>query len=364
MNSSKKNDNAESKNAKMNEERSFFAKIAEASLSGNYIEVQTLCEEYALRHSVSVYETITEFKDGRRRSILHFACQSSKDGTKIPAEDIVYQLLLSDWSKQHKILETDMAANNQQSLLRCKDADGMTPLMVACQLADRDSQLSYLRVQTLLLAGGNKLALARSKDGATSLHYAAGAGADKAMISQLYDAAKAAISVNSKGGGTPLHWAAGSKTNVVHTLDALISYCGADTGATNESGITPLILALASGNDDNATFLVERSSDADLGVILSGNVTAYHIAADMNLPRALRALLSKNEKNSESCCNIKNDRGETPLDLAVLSGNIECVMLLLPKDHPGCNDETEARIYAEERKFELEHRQQRQEKNH
>ena len=108
--------------------------------------------------------------------------------------------------------------------------------------------------------------------------------------------------------------------------------------------------------------MVERSSDADLGVILSGNVTAYHIAADMNLPRALRALLSRNGKNSETCCNMKNDRGEIPLDLAVLSGNIQCVMLLLPKDHMGYNDETEARIYAEERKFELEHKQQGQEK--
>jgi len=69
----------------------------------------------------------------------------------------------------------------------------------------------------------------------------------------------------------------------------------------------------------------------------------------MNLPRALRALLSKNGKNSETCCSMKNDRGETPLDLAVLSGNIQCVMLLLPKDHSGYNDETDARIYAEEK---------------
>jgi hypothetical protein len=214
---------AEGKNQKMMEERSFFMALAEASLSGDYKKVQSMSDDYSHRHSISVYETITQFKDGRGRTILHFSCQSivKDDGLKqgedqsADEDDIVYQLLRSEWSTRHKIVQSDTGKDTKDSLLRCKDSDGISPLMVACQLAEKNLQLSYRRVLTLLQAGGNKLALARSKDGATCLHYAAGAGADEAMISLLYDAAKAAIAVNSKGGGTPLHWCVANVTPIV-----------------------------------------------------------------------------------------------------------------------------------------------------
>ena len=168
---------------------------------------------------------------------------------------------------------------------------------------------------------------------------------------------------------------------MVPTMEALLSYCQADIRAKNEQGITPLFIALASGNDENAAFLVERGNDEDRSVILTGNVTAYHIAADMNLVHTLRALLSADENKStenkdergsssdqhsktqedaempktisEMCCTTKNDRGETPLDLAVLSGHVQCCMLLLPKDHLGRTDEAEATIFMEERRKEL-----------
>ena len=206
----KSSSSAEFKNAKINEERSFFANLIEATLQGKFEKVQSMCDEYAIQHSISVYDVLTEFKDGRGRTTLHFACQSTPEGDEsenTKEEDIVYQLLFSEWAKQHKVLETDTAATtSQHSILRCKDTDGITHLMVSCQLAEKDPKLSDRRVQILLQAGENKLALARSKDGATALHYAAGAGAAKDTICRLYDAAKAAVHVNSKRGGTPLHW--------------------------------------------------------------------------------------------------------------------------------------------------------------
>jgi tetratricopeptide (TPR) repeat protein len=140
-------------------------------------------------------------------------------------------------------------------------------------------------------------------------------------------------------------------------MKSLISYCHANIHAKSESGVTPLIVALASGNDGNATFLVENSDSDDRNVILPGNVTVYHIAADMNLPHALRSLLlSYDEASSNTSVplyRMKNERGESPLDLAVLSGNIQCVMMLLPKDHLGVNDETVARLFMRQRIEEL-----------
>lgn len=225
----KKNDmapfsTAEEKNQKMMEERFFFKALAEASLIGDYKKVQSMSDDYSRRHTISVYDTITQFKDGRGRTILHFSCQSIvKDAIKqeedqsvdADEDDIVYQLLRSEWSTRHKIIQSDTGKETKDSLLRCKDSDGISPLMVACQLAEKNPQLSYRRVLTLLQVGGNKLALARSKDGATCLHYAAGAGACEAMISLLYDAARAAITINSKGGGTPLHWCVTNVTPIV-----------------------------------------------------------------------------------------------------------------------------------------------------
>lgn len=140
-------------------------------------------------------------------------------------------------------------------------------------------------------------------------------------------------------------------------MKSLISYCHASIHAKSESGVTPLIVALASGNDGNAKYLVEHSDSDSRNVILPGNVTAYHIAADMNLPHALQALLLSYDEGSnnipEPLYRMKNDRGESPLDLAVLSGNLQCVMVLLPKDHLGFNDESEARLFMKHRSEEL-----------
>jgi len=317
---------AEQKNVAMSEARSFLSKFLEAALKGDAPAVQTMAVDYANKHNLTVFDVFTQFKDGRKRTALHFACSSNNNDTQI-----VRALTLSEWAQHHKLVEKDEEHNHV--FLRAKDTDGITPFMLAAQGATATLE----RVTTLLEAGGTKLGLARSKDGATALHYAAGAGANKDVIQALFEAGKVAAKTHSKQGGTPLHWAAASKKNVTETIKALLADpVNADINAANDQGLTALIVAVATGNDDNATCLIQHG--ADRGILLGGNLTVYHMAADTNMAKTLAAMLEFDKaldlhdpaNLSAKCCALCNDRGETPLDLALIEKHVACVKLLLP----------------------------------
>lgn len=328
-------DKATAQNAKMNEERTFLSKMLEQALEGDGIQVKLLVSDYAKKHKISCHEVLAQFKDGNKRTALHFSCQSTATPNNV---DILTTLLSSTWLSQ----------SSTETLVRLKDSEGLTCLMIAAQHPDR--RLGYQRVKTLLETGGNKLALARSKAGATSLHYAASVGASKDTIKALYEAGKVALNTNSKQGGTPLHWAAGTspkkekEEDFAEALTSLIDDCGADVNAPNDQGMPPLVLAAAANNDKAGTILVKNGADATK--ILPRNVTVFHMAADLNLIWTLSALLELENIDVQKYVGMKNDQGETPLDLAASEGHIGCVMLLLPN---GKNSEEEARAYIQEK---------------
>jgi len=102
-------------------------------------------------------------------------------------------------------------------------------------------------------------------------------------------------------------------------------------------------------------------------------VTVYHIAADLNLVGALSAMLEEDRVEEErmrkgethddtetvgqKCLKMKNDIGETPLDLAVKEGHVGCVMLLNNEA-----DEEAARTYIQEEQTKLKGKTQDQSK--
>jgi len=347
-----KTDQATAQNAKMNQERKFLSQMLSDSLDGKGQSIKILISEYAKEHKMTCYEVLSQFKDGNQRTALHFACQGNNvDG------DSVRVLLGSNW----------LSNTAKENLLRQKDKDGLTPLMMVAQHPNRD--LSYQRTKLLLQIGGNKLALARSQAGATALHYAAGMAASKETLNLLYNAGKICLRTNSKTGGMPLHWIAGTspktekESDFAEALTALIdiyhsslknedSNTNDDTAdqtdilnAPNEQGMPPLILAAAANNDKHASILVEKG--ANWSTILPGNVNLLHMAADLNLIRTLQAILSfqSSNENVAKYLAMQNNQGETPLDLASNEGHVGCVMLLLPN---GQNSEEEARDYIQQ----------------
>lgn len=339
---------AKERNAKMSAERAFLSELLDTSLRGDAAKVRRLVEDYSSSHpGVSCGEVLSQFKDGNKRTALHFACRSDfRPDEDDPGKDGVLDVLLSDaasWLGGEDVVN---------ALLRAKDVEGLTCLMESARHADRRAAIA--RVAALLRVGGGGLALARSKAGATALHYAAGVGADRDTIRSLWEVGKVALRTNSRQGGAPLHWAAGTspkedrRARFAETLVALIDDCGADLDAPNEQGMPALVLAAAANNDDAAATLVERGADATK--ILPGDVTVYHMAADLDLVRTLEALMTRSkEKERDDDDGVeplhlrKNDNGETPLDLAAAGGHVRCVQLLLPE---GRNTREDAETYV------------------
>jgi ankyrin repeat protein len=325
---------AEEKSAKMSTERAFLTKFLESALMGDASTLQTCVTDYLRQHiDVSPLEVLTQFKDGQKRTALHFACQSMSTPGEI---DIVQAILKDEWLPN---------AEARQIILQQKDQDGLTPIMLAAQ--HPDPQMAQKRVLLILdKADGVKLGLARSHTGATALHYAAGAGGTPETIRALYEAGHAALTTFSRQGGTPLHWAAAAGRDFSATMDQLIS-CGADVNAQDDSIPFPLVLAVAAGNDKHSKRLLQ-SPDISIDTKLPGNVTLFHMAADLNLVGTLALLLEKQQ--DKEILFQKNHDGLTALDLAAQEGHVGCVLLLLPETDGKTPTEDDAKAFTEDYK--------------
>ena len=312
------------KNSNMNADREFLTSLFESAVNSDAQTLLTKIKDYGAKNNMSPFQVIKGFKDGSKRSAVHFACQSipKDDDSK---EDVV-QVFLKEFS-----------AEEQVSLLEDVDATGFTPLILACQNMHRKS---YDRIKYILGIVGKNSASVRSADGGAALHYASGAGASNDIIKLLFEHGKEVIQINSKNVGTPLHWSAGvpASHDYSETLQTLLEDCGADVNALNERGVPALILAAANGNDQHCKMLVEHG--ADRGMILAGNVTVYHVAADLNMLMTLKAMIecdAKEENQNDTitfkCLQTKNSNGEAPIDLAAQKGHLECFKLITGEEN-------------------------------
>ena len=336
---------ADRNHMEMQNERSFLQSLLESALNGQFDQLMASAQKYAVEHKVSIDEILTSSKDGNKRNVLHFACLSNISN---PGEDIVELILKA----------LNQSKSGLANFVRGKDKSGNTPLMLVCQLDD--VILADKRLDILLKYGGTQQVLARAKTGATALHFAASQG-HTSLLSKLVAHGKAALHALSSS-GTPLHWAAGgggvgNSKDLSDTIQELISL-GAKPNLANDQGLTPLLLAVASCSDTNASILVKNGSDR--GIILQGNVTVFHMAADLNLVKTLKALLDPSSIKVDGeevdykdviskCLSLENSEEETPLDLAVKENHVECVRLLMPGGEAE-NDTKSAQIFIENNK--------------
>jgi ankyrin repeat protein len=109
-----------------------------------------------------------------------------------------------------------------------------------------------------LLQSDPILAMKRSSDGFTALHYAAFFGTAEAAAALLEHGADPAAIAENEMRVQPLHSAAA--VDATETARLLLD-AGADPNARQEGGFRPIDAAVQSGNDELYALLVERGAE-------------------------------------------------------------------------------------------------------
>ena len=172
------------------------------------------------------------------------------------------------------------------------------------------------------LDGNGRLAALRGADGATPLHMAALNSADPDVLGALVRHG-ADVGARNDGGETPLHWAVGGREDYVFDpaiLDVLIGH-GADVDARDGEGNTPLHLAALDKNPGLVEVLLRHGADVDARN--SDGDTPLLLAAGRGRNRGVMALLIQHGADVDA----RGRDGGTPLQRAVQYGNSKALEL-------------------------------------
>ena len=227
---------------------------------------------------------------------------------------------------------------------------GVTPLLLAFQRGNEPAVVA-------LLEGGASLAAVDS-DGNTALHHAASNNNNQADLVNILLSRGLDLEVSNNVGTTPLHMAIGNdnKPAVVALLsrgaslatkdcdgETALHYAarlqsvrsgilnmllkhGASVEAVNESGATPLHMAVAQANEPAVVALLSRGASSATEDC-NGNTALHHAARLENNQAGLVNILLKHGASIEA----GNNFGTTPLHLAIVHGNKPAVVALLSR---------------------------------
>lgn len=178
-----------------------------------------------------------------------------------------------------------------------KNKYGDTPLHFAVQFKNEEV------VQKLIFEGANINSLNKKK--MAPLHVAASVGDENVMSILLDNGAR--ININDENGMHPIHYAVKSgKTSVVR----MILNCGASLTEVDDRKNNVLHHACENGNDEMVIYLLRQMNIIDNRNIYGD--TALHLAAKSCTVKGILALI-----NSGFNLEVKNNNGQTPLDVAI-----------------------------------------------
>ncbi|HEY9301636.1 MAG TPA: ankyrin repeat domain-containing protein [Phormidium sp.] len=231
--------------------------------------------------------------------------------------------------------------------VNAKNKNGLTPLHTARSKA----------IAKILLAAGAKINIkednARNGKGTTLLHNAAQIDFKELVQQLIKDGANVAIRDSEKR--TPLHYATTKEVAALLMLDInaidqsgntplhlavdrgsqdiaeLLIANGARVNARNANGQTPLYRAIAIGHNEIAALLINNGTDVNN--IDGSGTTPLHKAAHYGTVKILKLLIAKGAE-----INIQDNQRKTPLDIAVDLKLQDTVALLISK-HPDVNSE-------------------------
>ena len=162
---------------------------------------------------------------------------------------------------------------------------------------------------------------ARNEDDQMALHVAVQNGYVECVQCLLTIGEALVIDVPDGESCTPLHLAA--LYNKLDCLELLIAK-GANRAACENSGLTPLHLAVRHGYVKSVRLLLTGSGRDVIDMTDEDGCTALHFAAMYNKPACIELLVDHNAQ-----LEIKDDYGYTPLHCAAHYGHERCVRLLV-----------------------------------
>jgi ankyrin repeat protein len=194
--------------------------------------------------------------------------------------------------------------------LDAQDANGVTPLLLACQSG-------HTAVVQALIENRANISIV-NKNGGYALHFAAQNG--HLDIVKLLLGKGANISIANKQGGNALHLAA---QNGHLDIVKLLLGKGANINQPDQGGFTPLLLACQNGHTSVVQALLENRANISIANKQGGN--ALHLAAQMVHLDIVKLLL----KNGADLNNINKINGATALHIAAADNNLDFVKFFL-----------------------------------
>ena len=286
------------------EAQAFYRGAIQSAMEGAADRLESLLVEFVKKNpGVSAQEVITDFQ-AEGRTLLHIASASGHTA--------VFDVVLGK-----------LDAATKQALVNRADDKGFTPLINATIGENAAIMARLLKLGAQVNA--------RNKDQASAVHFASGDGSLERT--RLLVDAGADVTLLSLSGGNCLHWAAGKGRSTIIKYLLSLRLPALDVNLSLPSCPPAIIMAAVACSDEGVVALVEAG--ADVGMLLSGNLTLLHICAEQNLLAAAAAIVKT--ETGRKCCVIETTDGNRPLHLAAMHGQESMVRLLLP--HSGVGGE-------------------------
>ena len=214
----------------------------------------------------------------------------------------------------NKIAVAQVILNWKQDAVKQKDAEGWNPL----HLAAKTNATTMIHI----LCDKTAETEATTNRGNTPLLVAALTGSEEAVTALL--AKKASPKASNRAGWTPVHYAAAADNA---QMIQMLHQHGGELHNKTRSSNSPLSLAIMNDSERAAALLMQICST--LGNWKnSNNWTALHLAASKDAPNMVQILTG----SAGVDLNALNDKGNTPLAVAVFQGCLQVVEVLLEAD--------------------------------
>lgn len=290
----------EKEQKEMREAQKWFAASIRLCMDGKEKELEATIEDYLRKKpQLTPKDIIIGFKS-EGKTLMHLAASSGHLN--------ILELLLKKVPVKSEVCNL-------------VDDKGFTPLINATVSESSSAMNELIKV-------GAKVNSV-TKDGASSLHFAAADGSLERMGILLKNGADLKLMSSS---GTPLHWAAG-KGNV-KAIQYLIGKSAPIESTAQRSiykgtSVTPAAIMAAVCSCGEAVCDLIKAGAYPAHVI-SGDVTLLHVCAENNLEEAVAMIVGS--EYGASLAVKRTVMGNTPIELAAMHGSREIVARLLPLD--------------------------------